>query len=179
MVQCAFGSSCIIRHGLGAGLSNDGLSTKLAQEHAVDVVPDADEHVVAEMETVVTCVTVTVEGGIVGHVVGGTVVEELVVVVGSVVAMQEQALEILAADEEQGLAKAGKVEIGGFASQLEHIGEAWIALFWNALKQLSWLQTAFAEVMEEKSVAVRKRSLNAIVAGIQSLFGIFQFSFID
>jgi hypothetical protein len=81
----------------------------LAQEHVGGVVEeDDDEQVVAETETVVTEVIVIVDGGIVGHVVGGVVLEELDVdVEGGLVATQEQALEIFAAEEEQGLAKAG------------------------------------------------------------------------
>jgi hypothetical protein len=71
----------------------------LLQEHTGGGVEDEDEHVVCATETVVTDVTVTVEGGIVGHVVDAVVPEEL--------AMQLQALVNFAADEEQALAKAG------------------------------------------------------------------------
>jgi hypothetical protein len=71
----------------------------LLQEHTGGGVEDEDEHVVCVTETVVTDVTVTVEGGIVGHVVGAVVPKEL--------AMQLQALVNFAADEEQALAKAG------------------------------------------------------------------------
>jgi hypothetical protein len=72
----------------------------LLHEHPGGVAEeDTDEQAIGMTETVVTDVTVTVEGGIVGHVVGGTVLD-------AVVAMQSQALVNFAADDEQALAKA-------------------------------------------------------------------------
>lgn len=133
--QCEFGSSAMIRHGLGDEFSKEGLPRRFVQEQTGGV---EDAAVVAQVvgEAVVTEVMVIVEaGGIVGHVVGIVVLEELEldelveVVTGGAVATQEQALEILATEEEQGLAKAGKVETGGLANQSAQTAGAWTLLF--------------------------------------------------
>jgi hypothetical protein len=104
--QCTAGSSMTTRQGLGVADSKEGLPSMLLQEHAGGVA-DADAEQAGE--TVVTDVIVTVAGGTVGQVDGDVVglvgldgPED-----GGVVARQEQALEIFAAEEEQGLANDG------------------------------------------------------------------------
>lgn len=92
-------SSVIIRHGLTVGSSNEGLASMLLHVHPGGVTVEDAEQAVWVTETVVAEVTVTVDGGIVGHVVGG--------VLEAVVAMHSQALVNFAADDEQALAKAG------------------------------------------------------------------------
>jgi hypothetical protein len=106
MDQCTPGSSITIHQGLGVGDSKDGLPRRLLQEHGGGVV-DADAEQVGE--TVVTEVMVMVTGGAVGQVDGGVVglVELDELEVGGGLARQEQALEIFAADEEQGFTKVG------------------------------------------------------------------------
>lgn len=105
MDQCTAGSSMTTRQGLGVADSKEGLPSMLLQEHAGGVA-DADAEQVGE--TVVTEVIVTVAGGTVGQVDGDVVgLVELELEDGGVVARQEQALEIFAGEEEQGLANAG------------------------------------------------------------------------
>jgi hypothetical protein len=126
--QWEFGSSVMMRHALGDADSNEGLLRRFVQEHAGGVEEEAAAAQVVG-EAVMTEVMVIVDaGGIVGHVVGGVVLYELVEpdeeVTGGGVATQEQALEIFAAEEEHGLAKAGKVATGGLENQSEQTAGA-------------------------------------------------------